>query len=262
MLVAILLAVYASAVGYLYAFQRSFVFVPGGTLATPAEKGLEGVAVVTLTTADGTELTAWYAEPETGRPSVLYFHGNASNLSARADRFRQIAASGFGLLAISYRGYPGSGGSPSEEALFADGLEAFDWLAERNERIVIHGESLGTAVAAYVAAERSPRALVLEAPFTAALDIARQAYPWVPVGWLMRDPFLSRERIASVDAPLLIVHGARDEIVPVEHGRSLFAAANEPKELRIFEESGHHDLWEDGLWQAVLEFLQTKAGSG
>lgn len=256
MLIAMLVAAYAAVVGYLYVFQRSFVFVPGGALATPAEEGLDNVEVVAFTTADGTALTGWYAEPQAGQPSILYFHGNASNLSARADHFREILASGFGLLAATYRGFPGSGGSPSEDALLSDALELFDWLAERTEAIVLYGESLGTGVAIHVAAERPARALILEAPFTAAVDIARATYPWVPVAFLMHDQFVSRDRIGGVDEPVLIVHGTEDSIVPVEHGRRLFEAARQPKELRVLDGSGHHDLWEAGLWQAALDFLE------
>lgn len=256
MLIATGLVVYAAVVGYLYFFQRSFVFQPGGVLGLPEEESLERVAVVAIRAADGTALTAWYAEPEAGKPSVLYFHGNAANLSARADRFRLILDSGFGLLAASYRGYPGSGGYPSERALLADALELFDWLGGRTDSIVIHGESLGTAVAVHVAAERPARALLLEAPFTAALDIAKATYPWAPVTYLMRDPFLSRERIARVAEPLLILHGANDRIVPVEHGRRLFEAANEPKAIRVFEEADHQDLWDVGLWPVALNFLE------
>jgi fermentation-respiration switch protein FrsA (DUF1100 family) len=255
MLIAVIFVAYVAVVGALYLLQRGMVFQPGGALVTPAEAGLGSAEVVTFTTADGTSLTGWYAESEAGRPSILYFHGNASNLSARADRFREIVGSGFGLLAVSYRGYPGSGGSPSETVFLADGLELFDWLAERTDAVVIHGESLGTGVAVHVAAERPARALILEAPFTAAVDIARATYPWAPVRLLMLDQFLSRERIGGVDEPVLIVHGEEDWVVPSEHGRQLFAAAGEPKELVVFDEAGHHDLWEHGLWPAALKFL-------
>jgi fermentation-respiration switch protein FrsA (DUF1100 family) len=160
------------------------------------------------------------------------------------------------LLAVSYRGYPGSDGRPSQAAFFSDALDAFDWLAERAPDIVLHGESLGTGVAAYVAAERPARALILEAPYTAALDIAKEAYPWVPVSLLMHDPFLTRELIADVDEPVLIVHGTADRVVPVAHARSLFEMANEPKELVLYEGAEHHELWDSGLWPTVLEFLR------
>ena len=253
--VALLAAVYLAACGYLFVFQRDYVFKPSGTLAAPAEEGLPGVEVITLSAKDGTELTGWHQAAKPSLPTVLYFHGNAGNVSERSDRFRQIVGSGFGFLAMSYRGYAGSGGSPNETALVSDGIEAFDWLAERSDSIVIHGESLGTGVAVEVAAARQPRALILEAPFTAALDIAAATYPWVPVGWLMRDPFLSREHITQVHAPVLIIHGTADAVIPVEEGERLFAVAKEPKELLVVEGATHSDLWERGLWPIVTEFL-------
>ncbi len=248
-------AVYLAAVAYLFVFQRSFVFNPGGTLATPAALGLDGVEAIAIEARDGTELAGWFAAPSPGRPVVLYFAGNAGNISDRADRFKEVLASGFGLLAMSYRGFPGSGGSPSEANLFSDALESFDWLAKQGLPVLLHGESLGSGVATYVAAERPVRALILEAPFTATLDIAAATYPWVPVSLLMRDPFLSREHIKRVEAPVLIVHGSADELIPVEYGRRLFEAAKEPKRLEIIEGAGHGDLWDRGLWRIVVDFM-------
>ena len=248
-------ALYLAAVGYLYLFQRDYVFKPGRELRTPAERGLEGVEVVAIQANDGTVLSGWYAAAAPGQPTLLYFHGNAGTVSGRSERFKQVIDSGFGLLAMSYRGYAGSEGSPSEAALFSDALEIFDWLAERTDPIVVYGESLGTAVACHVAAGREAGALVLEAPFTSALDIAAATYPWVPVGLLMRDPFLSRDAIKRVDEPMLILHGTSDAVVPVEHGRRLFEAAGEPKRLAIVEGAGHADLWDRGLWPIVLNFL-------
>src|SRR5688500_14965332 len=255
LLLALVVAVYVTAAGYLFIVQRDYVFKPGGTLAMPAELDLGPLEIVTIRTADGTPLTGWYAAARLGLPTLLYFHGNAGNISDRAERFEQVLASGFGLLAVSYRGYPGSGGSPSQAAFFLDALEVFDWLAARTNGVVVHGESLGTAVATYVAAERPARALVLEAPFTAALDIAAVTYPWIPVSLLMRDPFVSREHIKRVEEPVLVIHGTRDRVVPVEHGRRLFEAARQPKRLAIVKGGRHSDLWDRGLWATVLEFL-------
>ena len=257
--VAALIAVYLAAVGYLFVFQRDYVFEPGGTLEQPNEADLEGVELVEISARDGTRLVGWYIPARSGMPTALYFHGNAGSLSRRADHFGQIAETDYGLLAFSYRGYPGSGGSPSEQALFSDALEIYDWLADRTDNIVVYGESLGTAVATYVAAERPSQALVLEAPFTAALDMAAETYPWVPVSLLMRDPFLSREHIKRVEEPVLIIHGTDDIVVPVEHGRQLFEFAGEPKAIEIIEGAGHSNLWDRGLWRKVMKFLE---GSG
>ena len=248
-------AIYLAPVSYLYVFQRSFVFKPGGELAAPADKGLAGVEVRSFEMADGVKLTGWYAPAGAGKPSVLYFHGNAGNLSGRSKRFATVLASGFGLLVASYRGYPGSGGSPGERQLISDGLALYDWLAGQSGQIVVHGESLGTGIAVAVVASRDARALVLEAPYTATVDIAARQYPWIPVGLLMRDQFRSRERIGDVSEPVLVVHGTDDRVIPVGHGKRLFALANEPKALAIIDGASHDDLWPRGLWQRVLRLL-------
>jgi fermentation-respiration switch protein FrsA (DUF1100 family) len=120
---------------------------------------------------------------------------------------------------------------------------------------VLHGESLGTGVASYVAAERPARAVVLEAPYTATVDIAAETYPWVPVSLLMRDQFLSREHVTRIDEPLLIVHGTADARIPVEHGKRLHALAGGPKKLSLIEGARHNNLWDQGLWRIVLGFL-------
>jgi uncharacterized protein len=255
---AILGAAYLAAVGYLFAFQRDYVFKPAGALASAAEKGLPGVEVATLETTDGTTLTGWFQPAGPGKPTLLYFHGNAGNVSERAKRFRQVVDSGFGFLAMSYRGFAGSEGSPSEAVLVSDGLEIFDWLTKRSDAIVIYGESLGTGVATEVAAQREARALVLEAPFAAALDIAAATYPWVPVSFLMRDPFLSREHILGVEEPVLIIHGTADQVIPAEQGRRLFDIAHEPKSLAIIDGATHSDLWDRGLWPIALQFLEAQ----
>ena len=248
-------ALYGAAVGYLYLYQDSFVYHPAGALASPAAEGLAGVDVVTLDAADGVKLTGWYAPAQPGKPTLLYFHGNAGNMSERSQRFAQVLRSGFGLLAMSYRGFPGSGGVPSQQGFFSDALTAYDWAAARSPDIVVLGESLGTGVATYVASERKLRALVLEAPYTATVDIAAETYPWVPVGFLMRDQFRSRDYIAKVAAPVLILHGTADTVIPVAYGRRLFALAHEPKQLAIIDGAHHNDLWDHGLWTTVLAFL-------
>jgi len=259
----VIAVVYFAAATYLYVFQRSFVFKPSGALAAPAEKGLSGVEVVELDAADGIGLSAWYAQAsQSGKPTFLYLHGNAGNMSSRANRFAMILEGGYGLLALSYRGYPGSGGAPSEEAFISDGVLAFDWLNERAENIVVYGESIGTGVAVPVAAERDPFAVVLEAPLSAAVDLAGDQYPWLPVSLLMSDQFRSRDRVGRITEPLLIVHGTDDVIVPIEQGRDLFAHANEPKTFKAIDGAGHGDLWKKGLWPVVDMFLSGLSANG
>lgn len=246
---------YVAAAAYLYVYQRSFVFKPSGRLETPAEKGLSGVDVVDLQASDGTRLKAWYSKAQDGKPTFLYLQGNAGNISGRSDRFAKILAGGYGLMAPSYRGYPGSGGEPSEEAFISDGVLAYDWLNERSDDIVIYGESIGTAVAVPVAAERNPTAVVLEAPLSAAVDLAAEQYPWLPVSFLMKDQFRSRDRVGRIDEPLLIVHGTGDTVVPIDQGRDLFDHAAGEKTMHVIDGAGHGDLWDRGLWPVVDAFV-------
>ncbi|MHA1190384.1 MAG: alpha/beta hydrolase [Alphaproteobacteria bacterium] len=252
-------AAYLAAAGYLYAFQRGFVFKPSGELTSPADEGLIGVTVEHVAMADGVMVPVWHRPPaRPDLPTVLYFHGNSGTLSGRAERFSIILESGFGLYAPGYRGYAGANGTPSEAAFVADALVHFDRLSATVDTVVIHGESLGTGVAAAVAEQRDAAALILEAPYTAAVDIAAASYPWLPVSILMRDQFRTRERIAGVTEPVLIVHGSDDVLIPVAHGKAIYALAGEPKDLAILGGVGHSELWPNGLWARALMFLTKK----
>ncbi|MEM6462192.1 MAG: alpha/beta hydrolase [Pseudomonadota bacterium] len=259
-LAAIVAVFYIAAASLMYVFQRDLLFRSSGVLTGPQEHGLDNVYAETVAMRDGTSVTVWRSSPsDEAAPTVLYFHGNGGNLAGRARRFQSIIDNGFGLYAPTYRGYPGAGGQPSEAAIVSDALEHFDRASENSSAIVVHGESLGTGVAVAVAAERDARAVVLEAPYTAALDIAAQAYPWLPVSLLMRDPFLSRSRIGDVDEPLLIVHGSADATIPLSHGQALYDIANEPKHLVVYEGAGHTQLWSFGLLDTAVEFLDSAA---
>jgi fermentation-respiration switch protein FrsA (DUF1100 family) len=168
-----------------------------------------------------------------------------------------LTADGTGLLALCYRGYGGSSGTPSEDGLIRDAAAAYGFARERTpaRRIVLFGESLGTAVAVALAAGHDVAAVILDAPFTSAAEVGAAAYPFAPVGWLMKDKFCSDERIASVAAPLLVMHGEQDRIVPIHFGEKLFALAREPKRFVRFPQGGHVDLDDHGAAKVVQAFL-------
>ena len=210
-----------------------------------------------LDTADGEKVIVWHLPPRGEMPVVLYFHGNGGALRYRVDRFRALTADGTGLVALSYRGYGGSTGSPTEAGLIADAEAAYAFAAAHYpaERIVLFGESLGSGVAVALAATHKIGRLVLEAPFTSAADVGAQVYWFLPVRLLMKDPFRSDARIGKVTAPLLILHGARDNVVPIALGERLFALANEPKRFVRFADGGHVDLDQYGAMVAVRQFL-------
>lgn len=244
--------IYAGILGYMYFNQQSLLYKPDGELPDPTSVGLADVDVLSLPMADGTVLTAWAAPAATpDAPTVLFFHGQSGNLGDRADRMREILNSGYGLLAPSYRGFPGSEGEPTELALISDGIQLYDKLAAEGDAVVLHGQSLGTGIAAAVAAQRpDAKLLVLEAPFTATVDVAAERYPFLPVSALMKDQFATRDLIERITVPTLIFHGTEDETIPVHHGQAL-ADMSDTAQLYIIPDGTHNDLWERGLWDTV-----------
>jgi fermentation-respiration switch protein FrsA (DUF1100 family) len=253
----VLLVGYAGAVALLYVMQRALMYFPDAERISPTEAGLPGAEDTLLDVADGERVVVWHLPPRDDRPVVLYLHGNGGSLVHRAGRFRALTADGTGLVAVDYRGFGGSSGRPTEAGLVIDAEAAFAFAAARYAaaRITVWGESLGTGVAVALAAERPISRLVLEAPFTSTVDLAARQYPFVPVRWLMKDQFRSDLRIAAVTARLLVLHGARDRIVPIEYGERLFGLAREPKRFLRFSDGQHEDLDSFGALPAVKAFL-------
>lgn len=247
----------------LFVFQRNLLYFPSKERPRPEAFGLAGVvAPVELTTEDGLTLLAWHRPPARhGLPTVVYFHGNGGHIGHRAGKVAIFIEAGFGVLLAEYRGYGGNPGRPSEAGLYRDGRAARDFLRRRgvpDGRMVVYGESLGAGVAVQMATETRAAALVLEAPFTSIAAVAQSHYPFVPAYWLVLDRFDSLAKIGRAGAPLLLLHGERDRIVPPRFGRALFAAASEPKEARFFPAAGHNDLYEHGAGNAVLDFLRRR----
>jgi fermentation-respiration switch protein FrsA (DUF1100 family) len=248
---------YVSLLALLYVAQRTLMYFPDTARTAPAAAGFPQAQEAVLNAADGTRVVVWHVPPREGKPVILYFHGNGGALRHRVPRFSLLTSDGTGLVALSYRGYGGSTGSPNEEGLFADARAAYDFAAARypSSRLVIWGESLGTGVAVALATEKKADAVILEAPYTSTVDIAASIYPIFPVRLLMKDQFRSDERIAKVSAPLLVLHGARDSVVPIAYGEKLFSLAREPKKFVRFARGGHEDLNEYGAVDAAREFL-------
>jgi hypothetical protein len=248
---------YGGLLAVMYVFQRALIYFPDPKRTPPAHAGLPQAEEVELASADGEKLIAWYVPARAGKPLVLYFQGNAGASNLRSERFKWLIAGGAGLIALSYRGYGGSSGKPSEAGLIRDARAAYDFARAQAsaERIVLFGESLGTAVAIALAAERDVGALILDAPFTSAVDVGAAAYPFAPVRWMIKDSFRSDLRIRLVKAPILVLHGALDRVVPIGLGEKLFALAPEPKRFVRFADGGHVDLDDHGAIQAVREFL-------
>ncbi len=240
----------------MYVLQRNFVFAPSTDKVSPAAAGLSGVRAIELPSPAG-PLTNWYLPAASGMPTLLYFHGNGGAIHHRAYKIEQYAAMGYGMFVVGYPGYGGNPGEPSEAGFIDAALTAYEYLADLPgvDRIVLYGESLGSAVATQVAAQRQAVALVLAAPMFSVAAVGGDRFPFLPVAWLIKDAFNSHEHIASIDAPLLVVHGARDRIVPITSGQALFELAREPKQWVTFENASHNDLYSHGMADVVHLFL-------
>jgi fermentation-respiration switch protein FrsA (DUF1100 family) len=248
---------YVGAAALLYVKQRSLMYFPETVHTTPAQAGLPEAEEVPLTASDGVHITAWYVKPQDNKPVIVYFHGNGGALRYRVARFKKLIGSGIGLVALEYRGYGGNPGSPSERGLIADGEAAYAFAAARYpvKQIVLWGESLGSGVAVAVAAKEPVGRLILEAPFTSAAAVASLRYWYMPVRLLMKDQFHSDRRIGKVTAPLLILHGVHDHVVPYAMGERMFELANKPKHIVRFLDGGHENLDASGALFAVAQFL-------
>ena len=233
------------------------MYFPDTAHVVPAEAGLPEAEEVPLTAADGVHVAAWHVPPRDAKPVIVYFHGNGGALRFRVARFRRLIADGVGLVALEYRGYGGSAGSPSEQGLIADAQAAYRFAAGRYppQQLVLWGESLGSGVAIAIAAERPVGRVILEAPFTSAVALGARHYWYLPVSLLMKDQFRSDLRIGKVTAPVMIMHGVHDRVVPYAMGEQLFDLANKPKHFVRFLDGGHEDLDDNGALDAVARFL-------
>ncbi len=256
------IAVYLLLCLLIWTIQRKLMYAPQKHVVTPhmhdAPEGMEQIAVQT---DDGLTLKAFFLPPCDGRPVVIYFHGNTGVVADAAHKMIPLAKAGFGILMPEYRGYGGNPGSPSEEGLIRDALAARE-TAERlcpNAPIVYYGMSLGTGVANALAEKKPPAALIQEAGFTSFVDAAREIYWFLPLTLMMKDTYKTEERIRSLRAPLLVLHGERDKTVPVGQARRVFAAAgSDDKTIKTYPEGRHVNLFDFGSSNDALNWLSER----
>lgn len=232
---------------YLYLYQNRLVYLsdyPSRELSTtPAQIGLEFESV-TLAASDGVRLHGWFLPHEEPRATLLFFHGNAGNISHRLDSLAMFHQLGLSVLIIDYRGYGRSGGEPSEEGIYRDAEAAWHHLTlERQiaaDRILLFGRSLGGAVAGYLASQQEALGVMLESTFTSAPDLASDLYPWLPARWLTRFDYDTRSRLSAIGMPLMVIHSKQDEIIPFSHAEALYKGATTPKRFLQLDGSHNH----------------------
>ncbi len=259
----VLLFLYGGLVLWLYFFQSRLIYFPESgreIAATPVQAGLS-YEDVQLVTADGVKLHGWYVPAPESRGAVLFFHGNAGNVSHRLNSVQMFHRLGYSVLIFDYRGYGNSEGTPGEQGTYRDSEAAWQYLVEQRQippcRIVIYGESLGGSIASWLAARQKPAVLVIASSFTSVADLGQQLYPYLPVRWLVRIRYDTRDNLSAVSVPVLIAHSPEDDVIPFAHGRALFEAAHLPKQFLELS-GGHNDgfIFMREAWVKTLnEFL-------
>ena len=231
---------------YLYFMQAKLLYYPDipsrDLTASPKDIGLEYESV-SITTSDGVTIHGWFVPAQQGRGTILFFHGNAGNISHRLDSLKIFHDLGLSTLIIDYRGYGRSPGSISEQGTYRDAEAAWNHLTRTRRipagEIVVFGRSLGAAVGAHIAARQKPAALILESAFTSVPDMAARLYPVFPVRMLSRYQYNTVKSLLSVTSPVLIIHSPDDEIIPYDNGQILYNSAREPK--HFLEIRGGHN---------------------
>lgn len=241
-----------------YFNQRKLLYFPDKKSVLPETFTAKRMQVIKLTTSDQLRLIAWYAPAQSNQATFIYFHGNAGHLGYRMPLVNALIDRGLGVLLLSYRGYAGNPGKPSERGLYRDGRAALHYLIKRgvkNRCIVLFGESLGSGVATKIASEYPVGGVILQSPYTSISDVAKIHYPWI---WLPPwDRYDSYSRIDQIKAPLLIIHGQEDAVVPFHLGKRLYDKANKPKRLLSLRGRGHNNLLSQEYLAGLFQFTRS-----
>ena len=261
-----LLFLYAALVVFVFFYQRRLQYHPDrNDPGAPKDSNVPEMAVIRLITADKLDIYAWFAPPKNRNGKVVVlFHGNAGNLAGRGIKARYFLDRGYGVLLSEYRGFGGNPGTPTEQGLYKDGRAALKWLEDKgytSGQFVLYGESIGTGVAVQLAREFQPPYLILEAPFSSAVEIGKRSYPFLPVDYMMHDKYESILKIGQVKTSLLIVHGDEDPTIPIESGKKLFEASNHPKEFCSIAGGHHSDLYEHHAGHIVVDWLDKQVAA-
>jgi pimeloyl-ACP methyl ester carboxylesterase len=247
-----------------FSFQRKLLYFPPNVYLTPSVVGVPEMTEIEIRFSDRAGwATAWYIPPANPDGKVvMVFHGNGSAVYSNHDIFRDLMAQGYGVWSVGYPGYPGRSpilAKPSERNLVAGAEVQYEHLMEvesiKPENIIFYGTSLGSGVAAQLAAKHQPSLLIMDAPFNSVLDMGRKQLPWLPVSLLMKDKFQLDKALKGLDVPLIWIHGTADRVIPISQGQKLYDGYNGPKSAHIIEGGQHTNLWFLGGREIVLDAL-------
>ena len=253
-----IIAIYLSILILLFVFQRNLMYHPdennyfGDKLEVEIEK-------VNIKTSDDINLLGWFHNKNLENyKTIIYFHGNAGKLENRIYKLNHFKDLNVNFLIIAWRGFSGNEGKPSENNLYTDGISAIEWLKKKGvteKDIIIYGESLGTGIATEIAQNKNFAGLILETPFTSMVEAAKNFYPYIPVGLLLKDKYKNQEKIKNINIPVLVMHGKADQIVPFWMGKKIFDLANNPKYSYFTDNDDHMMEYDSKLVSALNDFL-------
>ena len=255
----LLLIIYVSITAVVYFFQRKLLYHPFSTQIT-GEGLIHNFETISFSTSDNLELKGWFHFKNSNKKTIFFLHGNAGNLDNRIDKLNSIGHMDVNFLIIAWRGYSGNPGNPSEAGLYKDALGALKWLNEKgipNDKIILYGESLGTAVATEVGQNDNFAGIILEAPFTSMVDMGQKIYPIFPVKFLLKDKYETKKKINILNFPIFIMHGKKDKIVPFYMGEKIYSLANEKKSKYFTENDDHMMVFDINLNNAISDFLKS-----
>ena len=245
----------------LYIFQRRILFNTSGYPGKPSDYGLNLTKEIQILTEDKINLLSWYHKSNEKLPLLIYFHGNSFNIGDRAYRIKKYIDKDWNILIVSWRGFGGNSGKPTEKNFYKDGEAVLEWVSKNTNfsknQIVIYGESLGSGVAVELGTKYKFLSVVLEAPFTSISEIAKKRYMIYPAKYLVKDKFDNFSKIDKLKSPLLIISGKKDEVVPHNHSLMLLNRAKVIKKGVFIDEAIHNNLYDFGIEKDVISFNLT-----
>jgi uncharacterized protein len=252
--------IYFFILSFIYLFQRNLLYHPGENNYS-GDKLFVTIEKVKINTQDSIELLSWYHNKNLNDyKTILFLHGNAGSLANRIHKINHFKEMNVNFLLLSWRGFNGNKGKPTETGLYEDAHSAIKWLKSigvLEKNIIIYGESLGTGVAIEVAQNKNFGGIILESPFTSMIDAAKEKYPYLPVKFLLKDKYESDKKIRNIKSPILIMHGKVDKLVPFYMGKKLYDLANEPKYFYFSEYDNHMMEYNEKLLKHLKGFIKS-----
>ena len=242
---------------FMYIFQRTFMYHPNVKNTNPTNIQFEYKEVYIDSEKD-IKLKSWYSYSSPNKKTVLFFHGNAGELSARIYKLNKFHDLDLNFLIISWRGFSGNKGKPTEQGLYKDAQSAVNWLEERGinkKDIILYGESLGTGIAVELATKHQYSGIILESPYTSMIDMGKRFYPFLPIRILQKDKYNSLKKLNIIKSPILVLHGKSDTLVPFSMGKKIYDAANEPKYYYFPDFDNHMMTYDQNMMKNLSNFV-------